>query len=53
MIKFILVSLRAYSIQTANLLKTDFITYSFWNVFQNLAVLKECFMKNVLGVAAF
>ena len=48
MMKFILVKLQAYSLQSANQQQTDFTADSFWNIFQKLAVLNSIFWQKSL-----
>ena len=42
---FVSVKLQPCSIQTATLLQTDLATYSFWNMYRKLAVLKRIFCE--------
>ena len=43
--KFILIKLLAYIVQTATLLYTNFTTYTFWSVFWKLAILKRYILR--------
>ena len=43
--EFVLVKQQAHSVQSANLLKPDFTTDSFWKLFRKLAVLKRLSWK--------
>ena len=41
MMKFLLVKLQTYSVQTATLLKKELTTDFFWNMYRKLALLKR------------
>ena len=50
--EFILIKLQPYTAQTAIILSTDIITYTFWSIFRRLAQ-NEYFEKKVYGVPTF